>query len=76
MTLTVKAYSAAGVLLGSYPVALSAHAKRDLNIRAAIPSVGNIAWLLVEGDKLFTAHAFILSSDNQRLITFAGMPVN
>ncbi len=73
--LTVTAYSAAGTSLGSCPVSLDGHAKRVLDVGAAIPTTEPVAWLLVTGDGLFTADAFILSMDSQRLMVYEGLPL-
>lgn len=72
---SVEAFGADGVSLGSFPATLGARSKLEIDVRAAIPTGGTIAWVLVEGDDLFTASAFILSGDGRRLVTYAGMAV-
>ncbi|MBP7866264.1 MAG: immunoglobulin domain-containing protein [Acidobacteria bacterium] len=75
MDLTVKAFSAGGLLLGTHPVTLTRNAKADLDVSAVIFTDGVIAWLLVEGNNLFTAHAFIATPDGECLVTYPGVPL-
>lgn len=75
MDLAVKAFNAGGLLLGTHPVTLAKNAKADLDVSAVIPTDGVIAWLLVEGNNLFTAHAFIATPDGECLVTYPGVPL-
>lgn len=77
MAVQVKAYGADGALLATYPAALDNRVKLELNVGGIFAGVAaDTAWLLLEGDNVFTCDAFILAPGDATLVTYPGLGGN
>ncbi|MBP7868135.1 MAG: hypothetical protein KA419_19570, partial [Acidobacteria bacterium] len=66
-----------GTLLAAYPAALDALAKLELDAGAIFTgAAADLAWLLLEGDNVFTCDAFILAPGNTTLVVYPGLGGN